>query len=73
MVPPKPDATLVSELAQLLRHGTAVDGQIVRQLLAVEGDVEFRTSLPQGLLRQVGQQLFPGGTLGQMGQLSIEL
>ena len=73
MIPPELDTSLVPELAQLLGHGAAVDGQVVCQLLAVEGDVELGTSLAQGLFRQVGQQLLPGGALGQVGQFGIEL
>lgn len=46
-------------LAQLVRHGAAVNAQVIRQLLAVEGDIERPAAVLGRLKRQVAEQPTP--------------
>ncbi len=51
------------KLADLGGEPTPIDLQKIRQLLAVKGDLKAIAFLSLGALHQVGDQLFPGGTL----------
>ena len=62
-----------SEFADLCGHGTALHTQIVCQGLAVKGNGEFSAAGIFGLICQVGQQLFPGGALGEDLNLLVKL
>jgi hypothetical protein len=63
---------LVAELAQLRRHGAALDGQIIRQLLARKGDVERLRALPLRLGGEIGQQLFLRRALAQIRRRTLQ-
>ena len=62
----------VPEPAQGGGHGAAVHRQIVRQLLAVQGDVKRRPSRLQRLGGQVAEELVPGGPAGHVADLPGE-
>ena len=69
------DETFGAHFTELVGEGTAVEVEIVGQLLAVEGDVEFRTSFLAGLGLEVGEDpaadVFGGGVEAAIGQLQI--
>ena len=60
------------QLGKLHRHGGTLHAEKIRQLLPVKGNVKGEGGLADGLGRQVGQQLFPGGSLADMGDLIVE-
>ena len=60
------------QLGKLHRHGGAFHAEKIRQLLTVKGNVEGEGGLPDGLGGQVGQQLFAGGPLADMGDLIVK-
>ena len=63
---------LVPEPAQRGGHGAAVHRQIVRQLLAVQGDVELGPPRLQRLGGQIADELVPGGPPGHVADLPGE-
>ncbi len=73
MVFAKLDELLISEPTKLTGHRAAVDGEVVGELLAVEGNVEGGVPLVPRLTREIGEQLLARGTLGQMFQFPTEL
>ena len=60
------------QLGKLHRHGGTLHAEKIRQLLTVKGDVKGKGGLPDGFGGQVGQQLFPGGPLADMGDLIVK-
>ena len=60
MIPVESEQSLVAHPAQLPGHGASVHRQIIRQLLPVKRDTEFRASAFFRFHRQIRQQLVPG-------------
>ena len=60
------------QLGKLHRHGGTLHAEKIRQLLTVKGDVKGKGGLPDGFGGQVGQQLFPGGSLADMGDFIVK-
>ena len=60
------------QLGKLCRHGGAFHAEKIRQLLTVKGNIKGEGRLPDGFGGQVGQQLFPGGPLADMGDLIVK-
>ena len=58
------DDSFFTKLADFCRHGTAVNTEIVRKSLTIIGDCERTGFILLGLHKQVGHQLFPGGSVG---------
>ena len=69
MISDKGQDSLIPHPAQFCGHGAPVHGEKVRKLLPVKGDIKDRTSGPLGLLRQIGEKLFPCRPSGHMLQL----
>ena len=69
MISVKGQDSLISHPAQFCGHGAPVHGEKVRKLLPVIGDIKDRTSGSLGLLRQIGEKLFPCPPSGLMLQL----
>ena len=72
MIPFGDQQPFLLQLGKLCRHGSALHAEKIRQLLTVKGNVKGEGRLPDGFGRQVGQQLFPGGSLADMGDLLVE-
>ena len=72
MIPLSDQQPFLLQLGKLCRHGSTLHAEKIRQLLTVKGNVKGEGGLPDGLGRQVGQQLFPGGPLADMGDLIVE-
>lgn len=72
MVPLGDQQPFLLQLGKLCRHGGTLHAEKIRQLLTVKGNVKGEGRLPDGFGRQVGQQLFPGGPLADMGDLIVE-
>ena len=72
MIPFSDQQPFLLQLGKLHRHGGTLHAEKIRQLLPVKGNVKGEGGLADGLGRQVGQQLFPGGPLADMGDLIIE-
>lgn len=68
----KGEDPLISHPSQLCGHRAPVHGEEVRELLPVKRNIEHRTSGPLGLLRQIGQKLFPRRSSGHMLQFPGE-
>ena len=60
------------QLGKLHRHGGTFHAEKICQLLTIKGDVKGEGRLPDRLGGQVGQQLFPGGALADMGDLIVK-
>ena len=72
MIPLGDQQPFLLQLGKLHRHGGTLHAEKICQLLTVKGNVKGEGRLPDGLGRQVGQQLFPGGALADMGDLIVE-
>ena len=72
MVPFGDQQPFLLQLGKLHRHGGTFHAEKIRQLLTVKGNVKGKGGLPDGFGRQVGQQLFPGGALADMGDLIVK-
>ena len=72
MIPFGDQQPFLLQLGKLHRHGGTLHAEKIRQLLTVKGNVKGEGRLPDGLGGQVGQQLFPGGALADMGDLLVE-
>ena len=72
MVPFGDQQPFLLQLGKLHRHGGAFHAEKIRQLLTVKRNVKGEGGLPDGFGRQVGQQLFPGGSLADMGDLTVK-
>ena len=72
MIPFGDQQPFLLQLGKLYRHGGTLHAEKIRQLLTVKGNVKGEGGLPDGLGGQVGQQLFPGGALADMGDLIVE-
>ena len=72
MVPFGDQQPFLLQLGKLHRHGGTLHAEKIRQLLTVKGNVKGKGGLPDGFCRQVGQQLFPGGALADMGDLIVK-
>ena len=73
MIPLCDQQPFLLQLGKLHRHGGTLHTEKICQLLTVKGDVKGKGRLPDGFGRQVGQQLFPGGALADMGDLRLPL
>ena len=58
------DHALVFQSRQLPGHGASVDAQIFCHLGSPQGQAEGGLSLPLSLHGQIGEDLFPHGSLG---------
>ena len=72
MIPLGDQQPFLLQLGKLHRHGGTFHAEKICQLLTVKGDVKGERRLPDGLGGQVGQQLFPGGALADMGDLIVK-
>ena len=72
MVPLGDQQPFPLQLGKFHRHGSTLHAEKIRQLLTVKGNVKGKGGLPDGFGRQVGQQLFPGGALADMGDLIVK-
>lgn len=72
MIPFGDQQPFLLQLGKLYRHGGTLHAEKICQLLTVKGDVKGEGRLPDGLGGQVGQQLFPGGALADMGDLIVK-
>ena len=72
MIPLGDQQPFLLQLGKLHRHGSTLHAEKIRQLLTVKGDIKGEGGLPDGLGGQVGQQLFPGGPLADMGDLIVK-
>ena len=72
MIPLGDQQPFLLQLGKLHRHGGTFHAEKICQLLTVKGDVKGEGRLPDGLGGQVGQQLFPGGTLADMGDFIVK-
>ena len=72
MIPLGDQQPFLLQFGKLHRHGGAFHAEKIRQLLTVKGNIKGEGGLPDGLGRQVGQQLFPGGALADMGDLIVK-
>ena len=54
---------LLAQLGQHRGHGAALHTEVVRQLLPVKGNGKCRADVQGGLLRELGEQLFPRAAL----------
>ena len=72
MIPFGDQPPFLLQLGKLHRHGGTLHAEKIRQLLTVKGNVKGEGRLPDGLGGQVGQQLFPGGALADVGDLIIK-
>ena len=72
MISPGNQQPFLLQLGKLHRHGSTFHAEKIRQLLTVKGNVKGEGRLPDGLGRQIEQQLFPGGSLADMGDLLVE-
>jgi len=72
MIPLCDQQPFLLQLGKLYRHGGTLHAEKICQLLTVKGDVKGEGGLPDGFGRQVGQQLFPGGALADMGDLIVK-
>ena len=72
MIPLGDQQPFLLQLGKLCRHGSTLHTEKIRQLLTVKGNIKGEGRLPDGLGRQVGQQLFPGGPLADMGDLIVK-
>ena len=72
MISPCNQQPFLLQLGKLHRHGSTFHAEKIRQLLTVKGNVKGEGRLPDGLGRQIEQQLFPGGSLADMGDLLVE-
>ena len=72
MIPLCDQQPFLLQLGKLHRHGGTLHAEKIRQLLTVKGNVKGEGGLPDGFGRQVGQQLFPGGALADMGDLIVK-
>lgn len=58
-----------AQFAEFCRHSTALDAEIIRQLLAVIRNRKNVAFILFGLHQQISHQFFPGGSFG--GQLNL--
>ena len=72
MIPLGDQQSFLLQLGKLHRHGGTFHAEKICQLLTVKGDVKGEGRLPDGLGGQVGQQLFPGGALADMGDFIVK-
>ena len=72
MIPFGDQQPFLLQLGKLHRHGGTLHAEKICQLLTVKGNVKGEGGLPDGLGGQVGQQLFPGGALADMGDLLVK-
>ena len=72
MIPLGDQQPFLLQLGKLCRHGSAFHAEKIRQLLTVKGNIKGKGGLPDGFSGQVGQQLFPGGPLADMGDLIVK-
>ena len=72
MIPFGDQQPFLLQLGKLHRHGGTLHAEKICQLLTVKGNVKGEGGLPDGFGRQVGQQLFPGGALADMGDLIVK-
>ena len=72
MIPLGDQQPFLLQLGKLHRHGSTFHAEKIRQLLTVKGDIKGEGGLPDGLSGQVGQQLFAGGSLADMGDLIVK-
>ena len=72
MIPFGDQQPFLLQLGKLHRHGGTLHAEKICQLLTVKGNVKGEGRLPDGLGRQIGQQLFAGGPLADMGDLIVK-
>ena len=72
MIPFGDQQPFLLQLGKLHRHGGSLHAEKICQLLTVKGNVKGEGRLPDGLGRQIGQQLFAGGPLADMGDLIVK-
>ena len=72
MIPLGDQQSFLLQLGKLHRHGGTLHAEKICQLLTVKGNVKGEGRLPDGLGRKVGQQLFPGGALADMGDFIVK-